>query len=228
MKTTLQLLLAGLLSVSVSAEFRTWTRSDGKSADLELMSVVDQDGEKTGEFKMRDGRTVKLKASALSESDAKLLAEWQPEAPAAAADTGPESAFDDILDGNLVKLSGKSLKSFKDLQKPTKYYVFYYTASWCPPCQQFTPLLVDFYNDKKNENFEVILITSDRDEGAMEKYAVAKTMPWPQLKLRKAADFKKKFQHGVTGIPSVIVCELDGTKLEGNFRNLAALEQLVK
>lgn len=62
----------------------------------------------------------------------------------------------------------------------------------------------------------------------MKDYAVEKKMPWPQLKLRKAADFKKKFQHGVTGIPSVIVCELDGTKLEGNFRDLGALEQLVK
>lgn len=228
MKTTLQLLLAGLLSVSVSAEFRTWTRSDGKSADLELLSVVDQDGEKTGEFKMRDGRRVKLKSSVLSEADAKLLNEWQPEAPAAAAGTGPDSAFDDILDGNLVKLRGKSLKSFKDLQKPSKYYVFYYTASWCPPCQAFTPSLVQFYEKNKNDNFELILITSDRDEGAMKDYAVEKKMPWPQLKLRKAADFKKKFQHGVTGIPSVIVCELDGTKLEGNFRDLGALEQLVK
>jgi len=228
MKTTIQILLAGLLSLSVSAEFRTWTRSDGKSADLELLSVVDQDGEKTGEFKMRDGRKVKLKSSVLSEADAKLLDEWQPEAPAAAADSGPASAFDDILGGNLVKLDGKSLKSFKDMKKPAKYYVFYYTASWCPPCQQFTPSLVDFYEKNKNDNFELVLITSDRDDGAMEKYAVSKKMPWPQLKLRKAADFKKKFQHGVTGIPSVIVCELDGTKLEGNYRDLAALEKLVK
>jgi nucleoredoxin len=228
MKTTLQLLLAGLFSISAIAEFRTWTRSDGKSAELELIAVADEAGEKTGEFKMRDGRKLKLKASVLSEADAKLLADWQPEAAAAAAGAGPESAFDEILDGNLVKLSGKSLKSFKELQKPSKYYVFYYTASWCPPCQQFTPLLVDFYNKNKNDNFEIILITSDRDEGPMEDYAVAKKMPWPQLKLRKASDFKKKFQHGVTGIPSVVVCGIDGTKIEGNFRNLAALEQLVK
>lgn len=228
MKTTLQLLLAGFFTLSAAAEFRTWTRSDGKTAELELISVADADGEKTGEFKMRDGRKVKLKASLLSEADAGLLEEWQPEAEAAAAASGPDSAFDKILDGNLVKLNGKSLKSFKDMKKPEKYYVFYYTASWCPPCQQFTPSLVDFYEKNKNDNFELVLITSDRDEDSMKEYAVAKKMPWPQLKLRKAEDFKKKFQHGVTGIPSVIVCELDGTKLEGNYRDLAALEKLVK
>lgn len=225
MKTTLQLLLAGMLSLSASAEFRTWTRGDGKTAELELLSVSDADGGKTGEFKMRDGRKVMLKASVLNEADAKLLEEWKEQAPAALE---ASSVFDKVLDGNLVKLSGKSLKSFKDMKKPEKYYVFYYTASWCPPCQQFTPTLVEFYENNKNDNFEIVLITSDRDEDAMEEYAAAKKMPWPQLKLRETEDFKKKFQHGVTGIPSVIVCQLDGTKVEGNFRDLATLEQLVK
>jgi hypothetical protein len=61
----------------------------------------------------------------------------------------------------------------------------------------------------------------------MEEYAVAKKMPWPQLKLKDATAFKKDFPHGVSGIPSVIVCELDG-KMLGNYRNLAELEKLVK
>ena len=100
---------------------------------------------------MRNGQKVVIKSSVLSEADAKLLAEWKPEAPATAA---AASVFDEILDGNLVKLDGKSLKSFKDLKKPSKYYVFYYTASWCGPCQQFTPSLVDFYEKNKNDNFE--------------------------------------------------------------------------
>jgi hypothetical protein len=61
----------------------------------------------------------------------------------------------------------------------------------------------------------------------MEKYATDKKMPWPQLKLKEAPKFKKEFKHGVTGIPSVIVCDLEGKNL-GNFRNLAELEKLVK
>ena len=61
----------------------------------------------------------------------------------------------------------------------------------------------------------------------MEEYAVGKKMPWPILKLKDAQAFKKEFDHGVTGIPSVIVCDLDGKNL-GNHRDLAALEKLVK
>ena len=118
-------------------------------------------------------------------------------------------------------------KEFEQTKRPEKYYVFYYTASWCGPCQQFTPSLVEFYNKHKNDNFEIVLITSDSDEGDMEDYAKEKKMPWPQLKLGKTEKFKKEFKHGVTGIPSVIVCDLEGKNL-GNYRDLAALEKLVK
>lgn len=222
MKTTilLSLMFAGV----AFAGFEKWTNKDGKSADLELIKVVEKDGEKVGEFKMRNGKTITLKASDLSEEAAEKLETW--EAPAAVVE-GKPSVFDKVLDGNLVKLDGKSLKKYEMTERPKKYYVFYYTASWCGPCQQFTPSLVEFYNENKNENFELVLITSDQEEGAMEKYATEKKMPWPQLKFKEAPKFKKEFKHGVTGIPSVIVCDLEGKNL-GNFRNLAELEKLVK
>jgi hypothetical protein len=146
-KTSIQILLGCLLTLTAHAEFRTWTRSDGKTAELELVAVSETADGKSGEFKMRNGRSITLPASSLSEADAQRLAEWKPAETEnqPAAETGGSSVFDKILDGNLEKLSGKSLKSFKDLKKPTKYYVFYYTASWCGPCQQYTPSLVKFY-----------------------------------------------------------------------------------
>jgi thiol-disulfide isomerase/thioredoxin len=226
MKTLLPSFIAVLLASGASAEFSTWTRNDGKTAELELVSVSDSGGEKVGQFKMRSGRSVTIKASTLGEADAKRLADWKPAPDPAAA--GPASVFDSILDGNLVKLEGKSLDTFKDLKKPAKYYVFYYTASWCGPCHQFTPSLVEFYNKNKNDNFEIILITSDSEEGAMEEYAAEMKMPWPQLKLSKAKDFKKDFEHGVRGIPSVIVCDLEGKNLGNHRSDLKALADLVK
>lgn len=206
------------------AAFEKWTNKDGKTAELELVKVVDNDGGKAGEFKMRNGKVITLNAADLSGEAAAKLAAWVPPAPVIEA---KPSVFDKVLDGNLVKLDGKSLKKFELKERPTKYYVFYYTASWCGPCQQFTPTLVEFYKKHKSDKFELVLITSDRDENAMENYAAQKKMPWPQLKLKDVSGFKKEFQHGVTGIPSVIVCDLEGKNL-GNFRNLAELEKLVK
>ena len=227
MKRLLACLLFLASAGACSAQFSKWTNKDGRAAELELVSVSGEDGAKVGEFRMRNGRSVKIRQEDLGEADAKRLAEWKP-AGAAAAEAGPESVFDNLLDGNLEQLSGKSLRKMKEFSKPRKYYVFYYTASWCGPCQQFTPSLVKFYEDNKNDNFEIVLISSDRDEDAMTDYAVDKKMAWPHLTLRKAPDFKKKFDHEVRGIPSLIVCDLEGNNL-GNFRsNLPGLADLVK
>ncbi len=216
MHATLHLLLGCLLATSLSAEFRTWTRADGKTAELELVAVRDTPNGKAADFKMRNGRAVTLDLSAMAEADATLLAEWKPAATALAAEPG---VFDAALDGNLLKVDGKSLKSFKDFEKPTRYYLFYYTASWCGPCHRFTPSLVTFYNKHKpaNREFEVILVTSDSDEKAMEGYAVQAKMPWPQLKLSKASKFKKEFKHPGTGIPNLVLTDLQGKLLKTSY-----------
>lgn len=229
MKTSLQLLLGCFLTVSASAEFRTWTRSDGKTAELDLVSVSEAGGEKSGEFKMRSGRSITLAAASLSEADAKLLSEWTPAETEPAAATAVPSVFDEVLDSNLEILDGRKLKRHELASKPTKHYVFYYTASWCGPCQAYTPDLVKFYNKAKegNDTFELVLITSDRDEESMEGYAKDKKMPWPHLKLSKAKDFKSKFQHGVTGIPSVIICDLEGN-IVSRSRSISDLEKILK
>jgi thiol-disulfide isomerase/thioredoxin len=229
MKTTLQILLGCFLTASASAEFRTWTRNDGKTAELDLISVTEVGGEKSGEFKMRNGRTVTLSATSLSEADAKLLDEWKPAEAAAAATPSAPSVFDEVLDRNLEILDGRKLKRHELASKPTKHYVFYYTASWCGPCQAYTPDLVKFYNKAKkdNDSFELVLITSDRDEDSMEGYAKDKKMPWPHLKFSKAKEFKSKFQHGVTGIPSVIICDLEGN-IVSRSRSISDIEKILK
>ena len=222
MKSSLIPLIIGLLAGPASAGFETWTSNDGKAAELDLISVSDSGPEKAGEFKMRNGRMVTLKASALSEADAKRLADWKPaEAPGAepAAAAATPSIYDKALDGNLVKLDGKSLKRYPEAVKPTKYYLFYYTASWCGPCHKFTPSLVQFYDKyrPKNNDFEVVLITSDSDEGAMEEYAAEFKMQWPQLKLSRADRFKSEFKHPGTGIPNLVLTDTQGKLIKTSY-----------
>jgi nucleoredoxin len=228
MNTTLSLTIALALILPLSAATETWTNKAGKTAQLELLEVTGEGDAMSGVFKMQNGTQVTLKAADLSEADAKRLAEWKPAPAAPAAPPAKPSVFDKMLDGNLLILDGKRLKKHEPVSKPTQYYVFYYTASWCPPCQAFSPSLVEFYNKNKNDKFELVLITSDRSEDAMEGYAAEKKMPWPQLKQSDAPSFKEKHDHGVKGIPSVIVCNLEGEIISRNGRNLAELEKLVK
>lgn len=220
MKAKYLILIAALMNGTLQAEFRTWTRSDGKTAELDIIETSGEGATLKGTFKMRNGKTVSLAAADLSEADAELVREWKPEETTpATVPSGGVSVFDNVLDGNLEKLDGKSLKRYTLEKKPTKYYLFYYTASWCGPCQSFTPSLVKFYDENKasSDEFEIVLITSDRDEDAMEEYAKEKAMNWPHLKLSKVEKFKKDFQHPGGGIPNLVLTDLEGKLIKTSY-----------
>lgn len=49
----------------------------------------------------------------------------------------------------------------------------YFSASWCPPCQRFTPLLIDFYKIAKEvspNDFEIVFISSDKNQEEFDEY----------------------------------------------------------
>ena len=100
------------------------------------------------------------------------------------------------IDAKLVNSEGKAHSS--DLTKK-KYIIFYFSASWCGPCRKFSPQLVDFYKKNKNDNFEVVLVSSDRDEKAMLAYMKKAGMPFPALNFndRRLDDIKKLAGRGI-------------------------------
>lgn len=51
------------------------------------------------------------------------------------------------------------------------HVLLYFSAHWCPPCRQFTPILSKFYKDHhKNKNFEVVFCSWDRSEEEFSTY----------------------------------------------------------
>lgn len=62
-----------------------------------------------------------------------------------------------------------------------KYVALYFSASWCPPCQAFTPRLVSFYYrvHQRHPEFEVILASCDQSESDMVAYMNHDGMEWP-------------------------------------------------
>lgn len=57
----------------------------------------------------------------------------------------------------------------------------YFSGSYCPPCQIFTPILSNVYAQLKqlNKSIEIVLISSDKDEESFNTYF--STMPWLAL-----------------------------------------------
>jgi nucleoredoxin len=63
-----------------------------------------------------------------------------------------------------------------------KVVAIYFSAHWCPPCRQFTPILIKSYESAKALNlpFELIFVSSDHDEEGFDEYTA--DMPWPSVK----------------------------------------------
>ena len=86
-----------------------------------------------------------------------------------------------------------------------KLLMIYLSMHDCPGCLEFTPLLVELYNEL-NENgkvFEVVFMSGDKQEDVFRGYWA--DMPWPALpfKDRRMKQVIKRF--GIKGLPRLIV-----------------------
>lgn len=121
----------------------------------------------------------------------------------------------------------------KSKLKNKKYIVLYYSASWCPPCRQFTPKLVEYYNEMKEKKgsrmpFEVLLVPSDRSEKASLKYM--QKMPWPGIKFGQKSSIKVVTKNSPRGIPYIVVLDKKGKVVikDNAFAALPKLKKLLK
>ena len=217
-----------LAALPCSAAFEPWTNKDGVTVSMELISVSGEGDAIEGKFRMSNGRTTTVKGSALDEAGMEKLKAAQAAQAAKQAGAGAASVFDKLFAKKLLQVEGEKLVT-ATAPKPQKYYVFYYTAKWCGPCQAFTPRLMAFHDKLKpaNTNFEIVVVSWDRSKEDLEAYAVEKKMPWYILDLAEARRFQAKQKHPVDGIPAVIVTDLKGNNV-AQTRDLAEIEELVK
>jgi thiol-disulfide isomerase/thioredoxin len=126
-----------------------------------------------------------------------------------------------------VELFGESLYRWDDevtangerniLEYPTdqilkdkKVVGIYFSASWCGPCQKFTPQLAKFYHEmnKAGKKYEIVWVSRDRTQEEFVQYY--SKMPWlavPIGNLQKVIEvLGPKYQ--MKGIPHLVI--LDG------------------
>ncbi len=54
-------------------------------------------------------------------------------------------------------------------------------ASWCPPCRAEMPTLISFYNQHKDEGFELLAVNSTDTAEPAKQFMQAQDMPFPVL-----------------------------------------------
>jgi nucleoredoxin len=100
------------------------------------------------------------------------------------AKSAPLSDFAAKFGNNLMIMDDEKPQNFDAARLAgVKYYAFYYSASWCPPCRAFTPDLVSFYRGFKpfHPEFELIFVDLDHNEDDMLNYMRSDSMMWPAI-----------------------------------------------
>ena len=100
---------------------------------------------------------------------------------------------------------------------------FYFSAHWCPPCRQFTPILSALYEDMiaKHPEFELVFVSSDRDPSQYQEYFGQMTflaVPFEERATIQALSTK----FGVTGIPMLVFVDAEGKVITLEGRSVVA------
>ena len=103
--------------------------------------------------------------------------------------------------------------------KSVKLIGVYFSAHWCPPCRNFTPVLANFYNtvNKNGKVFEVVFSSCDKDEKSFKEYLAS--MPWIALPLGSEVSNKLSGAYQVSGIPRLVILDPKGNIVNSNARN---------
>jgi len=107
--------------------------------------------------------------------------------------------------GTTLLVKGEERKASDIINENVEVLGLYFSAHWCPPCRGFTPALSSKYEQLKEagKKFDIVFISSDRDEEAFSDYHKEMTFPAMPYPLRDTKeDLSEKF--GVQGIPSLI------------------------
>ena len=119
-------------------------------------------------------------------------------------------SIESLLGKKLLTKVGTTPKSTKELMKGKELMALDFSASWCPPCKAFSPVLAEFYTSCANDaKVEIIYVSSDRTVPDFEGYF--KTMPWLSIDNAKgSAAVKQELAEklGVSALPTLVVLDV--------------------
>nr|ALS04311.1 nucleoredoxin-like protein 2 [Acartia pacifica] len=127
--------------------------------------------------------------------------------------------MDSLAGQQLVKMDGSS-HAADEVMADKELILFYFSAHWCPPCKQFTPMLKDFYDEISDEGVEVVFVSSDRSSADMLSYMKESHGDWLATEHNSSVANSLKQKYDISGIPTLVVCKKDGTVITKDGRRV--------
>jgi thiol-disulfide isomerase/thioredoxin len=83
-------------------------------------------------------------------------------------------------------------------------------ATWCGPCREEAPNVVNTYKKHHDKGFEIVGISLDRDKDRLLAYTREQEMTWPQYFDGRVWDNEISARFGITGIPTMWLVDKKG------------------
>lgn len=133
----------------------------------------------------------------------------------------------DFIDFTMKNPEGESI-SLSDYAGKGKYVFVDFWASWCGPCIQEMPNVVNAYNKYKNKGFEVVGVSLDKDEDKWLQGIKDLKMEWPQMSDLKLWESEVVGLYAIQGIPHTILLDKEGKIIAKNLRGEKLDEKLAE
>ncbi len=124
-----------------------------------------------------------------------------------------------FTDFTLKTPDGKDVK-LSDYAGKGKYVLIDFWASWCGPCRNELPKVVELYKKYKNKGFEIVGVSLDKEHADWVKGIKDLGLTWPQMSDVKAWESIVVSMYGIQAIPHTVLLDKNGTiianELHGN------------
>ena len=117
--------------------------------------------------------------------------------------------------------------SLMDEVKKNKVTVIDFWASWCGPCRQEMPFMIELYKQYQPQGMGIIGISLDNERDAWLNATEAMGITWPQMSDLKGWENEIALYFNVTSIPHTIVVDQQGKILRRGLRG-ETLQQYIQ
>jgi thiol-disulfide isomerase/thioredoxin len=150
----------------------------------------------------------------------------------------PAAKFNTAADTFQVERLGANGAVVREYFHPrgAPYLAVYHGASWCGPCQQFSPRLCEFYHDanKSKDRFQLLMVNYDRSHSDMIAYMRQHSMEFSAVGKAEAGGWGASTGNGIpnliiidTATGRVVSSSFEGSSYVGCDKPLGVLRTII-